>query len=385
MNRFVIDTLREQDLVPVFAYHLPYSLEPSLSVPSFNLLTRKVGFKRSPSFHSAETHVLGAWLPELEFTHYWPTKDWKNIINGCDYHIAVCGNALAATPLALTKTRHMAWIATPWFADRQHRIQGFSMVRKLIDRTIVRPITERLEKKLLSEGTVVALSRYTKMQFDQLMSDPVPFVLPMPIDQNKFYPHVKTGNKEKKSTPTVGFVGRFVDPRKNISLLIDALGLCKQRGQSVQGLFVGSDPTPEIRARIAEWGLCQQITTIDTLAHDELPHLFRKLDLFVIPSHQEGLCIAGLEAMACGVPVVSTHCGGPEDFVKHGKNGYFVDSTPESMADSILSIITNPERQTTFGEQALKTITRDHSVDGAKQVFWTCFDNTFSTNFCRPH
>ena len=56
-------------------------------------------------------------------------------------------------------------------------------------------------------------------------------------------------------------------------------------------------------------------------------------------SAQEGLGISGIQAMACGVPVVSTRCGGPEDYVIDGKTGKLAGNTPEELADAIAWIV----------------------------------------------
>jgi glycosyltransferase involved in cell wall biosynthesis len=51
----------------------------------------------------------------------------------------------------------------------------------------------------------------------------------------------------------------------------------------------------------------------------------RKAALFVLPSRQEGFCIAAAEALAVGLPVVSTPCGGPEDMIRSSRGGVVVD------------------------------------------------------------
>jgi glycosyltransferase involved in cell wall biosynthesis len=94
--------------------------------------------------------------------------------------------------------------------------------------------------------------------------------------------------------------------------------------------FLG--PTIE-RLRLADRVVCHPYLTPAQLAN-----LLQSVDVFVIPSHQEGLCIAALEAMACGVPVVSTRCGGPEDFVLEGQTGSLVDSDPQALAAAIVRI-----------------------------------------------
>jgi glycosyltransferase involved in cell wall biosynthesis len=93
----------------------------------------------------------------------------------------------------------------------------------------------------------------------------------------------------------------------------------------------------------------------------ELAALLRSLDLFVIPSHQEGLCIAALEAMACGLPVVSTRCGGPEDFVLADRTGELVDSDPAAMAAAISAIASDRQRRDRLAGGALEWVQR-HAI-----------------------
>ena len=79
---------------------------------------------RTPSGRTGR--AIGAWLPELEFTHYWATRQWRDLIAACDFHIAVSGNALAATAFMQEGVPYLSWIATGWKADRLERVQNFS-------------------------------------------------------------------------------------------------------------------------------------------------------------------------------------------------------------------------------------------------------------------
>ena len=75
-----------------------------------------------------------------------------------------------------------------------------------------------------------------------------------------------------------------------------------------------------------------------TLDDDAMPAFFRGLDMLVIPSRVEGHAIIGIEAMACGVPVISTRCGGPEDYVVDGVNGYLTGHDAAEIADRIVEL-----------------------------------------------
>ena len=85
-------------------------------------------------------------------------------------------------------------------------------------------------------------------------------------------------------------------------------------------------------------GIYTRVSWVGWLEDNDLPSFYKKLDVFVIPSTQEGLNIAGLQAMATAVPVVSTYCGGPEDYVIHDKTGSLVSSNAEEMSSAILNI-----------------------------------------------
>ena len=103
----------------------------------------------------------------------------------------------------------------------------------------------------------------------------------------------------------------------------------------------------------------------------------RSLDLFVVPSHQEGLCIAALEAMACGCPVVSTRCGGPEEFVIDGETGVLVGFDPNEMAAAMLKILGDRKLHARLAEGARNRVLQHYSAAGAESIFWRAFDECF--------
>ena len=76
--------------------------------------------------------------------------------------------------------------------------------------------------------------------------------------------------------------------------------------------LVGDKPSASLMALSKSLGIESDIEFLDVRPRDELVDLYRRATLFVMPSRQEGLGIVVLEAMACGLPVVSTRCGGPE-------------------------------------------------------------------------
>jgi glycosyltransferase involved in cell wall biosynthesis len=129
-------------------------------------------------------------------------------------------------------------------------------------------------------------------------------------------------------------------------------------------------------------GLADITRCLPTLNRHDLAQVMRGFDVFVIPSHQEGLCIAALEAMACGVPVISTRCGGPEDYVRPGVNGDLVDSDPVSMAAAITSMCLDRAHRQACGAAAAVWIESNASFNAARQIVreqLAAMDPTFFT------
>jgi glycosyltransferase involved in cell wall biosynthesis len=373
MVDFLLRALREHDYDPIIAHYEPYSVAPDLSVPSFRLMQRHPGHEIRAAPDDVECHAIGAWLPELEFTNYLATATWRRLMDGCAAWVSVAGDVLPATPYHQTGREFLAWVATGWHDDRSDRVAQFPMVRKILHKSVVAPTVKRLEQSLLRNGTVLSLSHYTKGILNQLArSAVVKAVLPMPIDAAFFSPQ-----PEDVSVDRVGFCGRFTDPRKNIELLLNAVALANHNGRNVFALLAGDLPTATLQRRVAELGLSDRVQFIPYLDHTELRKLLRTLDVFVVPSHQEGLCIAALEAMACGCPVVSTRCGGPEEFVLAGETGFLVDAEPAGMADAIATIVSDRQLRARLAMGGRELVQQRYDYETAAAVFWREFASTF--------
>jgi glycosyltransferase involved in cell wall biosynthesis len=194
----------------------------------------------------------------------------------------------------------------------------------------------------------------------------------MPVDTTIFFPDVK-----KVIPGRIGFSGRLDDPRKNITLLLQAIKYCKDKGLNITADLIGNKPDAKLQAHVDYMGLTDSINFIPYIPHEELPLHLRILDVFVIPSHQEGLCIAGLEAMASGCPVISTRCGGPEEYVIEGQTGYLVNFDTESMGNAISKIVNDRNLRLRLSENARLFVKKHYNLSIAKEKFWEAFEKTF--------
>ncbi len=333
-TRWLCAQLQAAGIRPVLAWYEPWSLSPTLSVPLF---ARPRGRRPGQKLHQAfaeegegpgyEGHAIGAWLPELGFTHYRPIPPWRQLIARCEFHVAVSGNPLFAAPFAAVGLPFLLWVGTPWREDRRDRVRRFSLPRRLLDTALNAPVLRRLERRILQApgGRILTISHYTAGALVAIAGRPMDGVLILPVEARLFHP-----DPARVIPWRIGFSGRYLDPRKRIDLLLDAIVLARRQGQPVELHLSGELDPSALRPKLAARVLVGSVRCHPYLTPAELADVMQSLDLFVIPSHQEGLCLAALEAMACGVPVVSTRCGGPEEIRAERSHGPAGASQPHS-------------------------------------------------------
>jgi glycosyltransferase involved in cell wall biosynthesis len=373
MTSFVVRNLTALGFEPVIAHYAPYSVMPALSVPAFKLLQRCTRAQQRVAYGNHEIHAIGAWLPELEFTHYAATKHWRQLMNTCDAYVAASGNVLAATAFCQTKRPFLAWVATDWQGDRQDRVKHFPLLRRILDKHINGPVIRRTEKNLLACGRILSLSDYTAKILGDIAGPRFhKEILPVPVDAELFAP------KQSSLVPArLGFAGRFNDPRKNIGLLLQAAAQLRQAFPQVSVILMGDTAQPGVMQTIAALGLQDHVTIKSGLSREQMRDCLQTLDVFVLPSHQEGLCISALEAMACGVPVVSTRCGGPEEFVVPAVTGSLVGFEPREMTDAIARILADRDVRARMSAAARSLVEDRYANARADAVFAQAFKATF--------
>jgi glycosyltransferase involved in cell wall biosynthesis len=372
MTRWICSTLEEMNIQPVLAWYAPWRNHPELSVPFYKLFRATPKSICGVAFDNYESYGIGAWFPELEFSHYLPSKRWKKLLKSCQLHLAVSGNPLCATPYILEKTPFLAWVATPWEADRKNRVQNFSPARKALDSFLNKPVLSRLEKRILcdKDGSILSLSKYSSMEFERLSGVKMENIMIMPVNTEVFFP------KTEKTIPwRIGFSGRYCDPRKNITLLLNATRILVDMGYNVELFLIGDRNFEQLMPLIQDLGVQDSVRCFGHMSSQELASILQSIDVFVIPSYQEGLCIAALEAMACGVPVISTRCGGPEDYVIPEKTGAIVDSSPVALAIAILDMCRDRALRDRLSKASSEWILANASEAASKEIFYEHLSN----------
>jgi sugar transferase (PEP-CTERM/EpsH1 system associated) len=145
-----------------------------------------------------------------------------------------------------------------------------------------------------------------------------------------------------------GAVGRLV-PVKDHASLVTAIGKIRDAGTDVALVIAGEGPLRHaLQRQIVSLGL---ESSVHLLGHrPDVEMVLAALDVFVLSSRSEGLPNTVLEAMAVGLPVVSTRVGGAEEVVIDGQTGILVSpESPDALAAGLTSLLRESGRRASMG------------------------------------
>jgi len=232
-----------------------------------------------------------------------------------------------------------------------HVFHGYFSPRK--ERLFV--LLERLFG-IFSDRLVMLTTGDLKDHLDEHIAPARKFVVvPSGVDLRQFTPERRS--PADLGLPTdrllVGTVLRLVAV-KGVFDLLDAFQEVVQARPDAFLAIAGDGPLrQELKERAQTLGLTDNLRFLGHL--DPVSPFLQTLDLFVLPSHNEGMGRAVVEAMACGLPVVATRIGGLPDLVYEEVNGFLVSPrNPPDLARGILRALSCPEDRRRMGRAALE-------------------------------
>ena len=168
------------------------------------------------------------------------------------------------------------------------------------------------------------------------------------MDPDLFFPATDRARQRSLESPVAAVLGirageqivitvGRLDSQKNPLLLIDGFALLAHKRPQVRLIVVGDGVLRnEVQARIAHHGLTDRVVLAGLRPPREVADLLRLSQCFVLTSAYEGMPMCVLEALGCGIPVVTTRVGEVERVVTPGINGEILrDAAPQSLAQSL--------------------------------------------------
>lgn len=153
--------------------------------------------------------------------------------------------------------------------------------------------------------------------------------------------------------------------------LLAALSRLNQQGCIFQAQIIGDGELRSVlRFSIGDLGLTDRVTLVGTLPSHKVVERMRAADLFVLSSHEEGISNAALEAMACGLPVVTTNAGGMAEAVRDGIDGFVVPVRDiAALTDRIARLLADPALREQMGRSARARVEAEFSLERQARVF----------------
>jgi glycosyltransferase involved in cell wall biosynthesis len=195
---------------------------------------------------------------------------------------------------------------------------------------------------------VVALSREWK-RLQEIIPGCRIYYLPNAINLSSYVPvgQEKIQSKTVESCVQVLYLG-YLGRAKGSFDLISAAQKVLARGHRVVFDLVGHElatgEMKQLNSLVVDSGLEQFVHIQPAVDSNKKIELFRSADIFVYPSYHEGMPMAVIEAMACGLPIIATQVGGLPDLVRPGLNGLLVPAgQPDQLADAIQQLLVDPQ------------------------------------------
>lgn len=167
----------------------------------------------------------------------------------------------------------------------------------------------------------------------------------------------------------ISFIG-WLEPVKDVPTILRALELVNRSNRKWELSICGSGSQRRmLEQMVTELGLADQVCFRGWIGDSEKRELLRNTDLFVMASISEGMPNSLVEAMSCGIPIVSSDAGGIPSLVAENENGLlFPPGDGEAAADCLLKLIDDPARRQRFGRCSRNLILEHHDVEAAAET-----------------
>lgn len=203
-------------------------------------------------------------------------------------------------------------------------------------------------------------------------------LIPNGVDTHTFSPaaNIKPNHWRQQwgiadHVPLVAFVGRL-SPEKGPDVFLRTALAVKQRVPDVRFVLVGDGPLKQdLQHTIQQLELGDAVHLVGLI--QDMPGVYKELDVVVSTSRSEAMPLALMEAMASGLPIVATRVGGVPDMVQHGLTGWLCgDGDFDSIATHVTQILMHPTDRQAMSlrarERAIKHFSLDHGVLATMQM-----------------
>ncbi len=198
------------------------------------------------------------------------------------------------------------------------------------------------------------------------------------VDPNFFHPKKQLPNRLGFQVVTVGSVGWV----KGYEYALLAIRYLVDQGVPVQFDIIGDGPERQrLLYTIHDLELQNHVRLLGRISPEQVREQLQQSDVFLLSSLSEGISNAVLEAMACGLPVVTTDCGGMREAVTDGVEGFVVPvRDSEAMAQALLQLWKEPDLRRKRGQAARERVLKEFRLDQQISAFLALFESAIGSS-----
>ncbi len=377
MTRFLYRMLRESGRYDPEVILLATSASDSAST-----LFRKPGsWRRGVSVRRESDRDFtflhaGAWMSDLEFQRYRPRNALTNELKQYDILQFVAGSAPWVSVAADVNKPKCVWVATTTRSDRASRARVGSFPRRLWSAVMTALAGNEEVRGLQRANAVLALSPYTQRAVEvKVGAKPVTLAF-CGVDTLLFRPRTAERATSGLDRGYILCVARLSDARKNVALLLRAYAWLHRSMAEIPDLWLVGEPLSRDGEKLLhQLGIASRVRSIGPQYGEDLAEVYRNALFFALSSDEEGLGIVLLEAMASGLAVVSTACGGPEVAIRDGENGFLTPVGDDAaLASAMRFLIAEPELRRRFGSAGREIAEAQFALDVTGKVFLDTYE-----------
>lgn len=217
---------------------------------------------------------------------------------------------------------------------------------------LVRCASHHLKRSAVSAGIPEGKLRVVGTRVDSEVFDP---------DVWRVHRETARAGRGWEHRVVVGYVGGL-HPVKRVDVFLEAVARAQQVLREIQAVVIGAGPEElALRGLAIDLGIGDIVDFVGRVEHSKVPSYLACLDLFAFPSMSEGMPRAVLEAMAMGLPVVTTDIPAHREVIEHGRTGVLVaPGCAEDLAAALIELAGDQRRRAVLGRAAREDVIAHH-------------------------
>jgi len=229
-----------------------------------------------------------------------------------------------------------------------------------------------MKKALDAADSILVLSKKWVFALKQLTDNKNIKMIPNAIDASDFK---SIDTKKENFQPNILAVGRL-SKQKGTYDILDIIPLVVKEIPEAKFYFAGDGDVEKVKELCARKGIEKNVILLGWLDRNKLLDALKNASIFLLPSYQECFPISILEAMAAGLPVISTNVGGIPEIIKNSVNGFLIEpGQTQELYKKVMQLLNNGKLCKNMGKNNIEKAEAMFSLNSVKSMFALEYEN----------